>query len=207
MIISASRRTDIPAFYSDWFFNRVKEQFVYVPNPMNIHQVSKVSLKPEVVDCIVFWTKNPKPMLNQLNKLKDYKYYFQFTLNSYGKDIEVNLPSKNNELIPTFKRLSDTIGPQRVIWRYDPILLNKKYTIQYHLEYFNKLAYKLSSYTNTCTISFIDFYRHASRNLKGLELEVLSYESKIKLAKGLADIAKQYGINLTACAEDIDLLK
>ena len=73
MIISASRRTDIPAFYSDWFFNRIKEGYVLVRNPMNIHQVSKIKLSPDVVDCIVFWTKNPKPMLDKLDELKDYR--------------------------------------------------------------------------------------------------------------------------------------
>ena len=91
MIISASRRTDIPAFYSEWFFNRIKEGNVLVRNPMNIHQVSRIALTPDVVDCIVFWTKNPKPMINRLSELEKYCYYFQFTLNSYAKDIEPNV--------------------------------------------------------------------------------------------------------------------
>ena len=101
MIISASRRTDIPSFYSTWFFNRVREKHVLVPNPFNPKQISRVKLTPDVVDCIVFWTKNPAPMLDKLNHLKDFKYYFQFTLNAYGKEIETNLPSfeaKNRHL-------------------------------------------------------------------------------------------------------------
>ena len=126
MIISASRRTDIPSYYSDWFFNRIKDGFVYVRNPMNIHQISKISLSPTIVDGIVFWTKNPTPMLNRLHELNDYTYYFQFTLNPYGTDVEPNVPSKNDIVIPTFQQLSKEIGKNRVIWRYDPIFFNDK---------------------------------------------------------------------------------
>ena len=150
MIISASRRTDIPAFYSDWFLNRIKERFVFVRNPINAHQISQISLSPDVVDCIVFWTKNPKPMLSKLDELKDYNYYFQFTLNSYSKDIEPNVPLKNTEVIETFKALSDKVGTNRVIWRYDPIIINEKYTIDYHIEYFEKLAHFLNGKFKNC---------------------------------------------------------
>ena len=114
MIISASRRTDIPAFYSQWFFNRIK-------------------------DCIVFWTKNPAPMIGKLDKLQDYNYYFQFTLNSYGEKLENNLPSVSRR-IDTFKRLSDKIGKEKVIWRYDPILTNEEYNVSFHQEAFARIA-------------------------------------------------------------------
>lgn len=123
MIINASRRTDIPAFYSDWFLNRIKEKFVLVPNPFNPGMISRIDLNPALVDCIVFWTKNPTPMLSRLDELQDYKYYFQFTLNPYGKELENNLPDITGR-IETFKRLADTIGREKVIWRYDPILTN-----------------------------------------------------------------------------------
>lgn len=132
MIISASRRTDIPSFYSEWLFNRLKEGYVCVRNPMNIHQISQISLSPDVVDGIVFWTKNPTPMLERIHELDNYTYYFQFTLNSYGKDIEKNVPSKNDVIIPTFKKLSSIIGKERIVWRYDPILINEHYTREYH---------------------------------------------------------------------------
>ena len=105
MIISASRRTDIPAYYSEWFFNRLKEGYVCVRNPMNIHQISRISLRPDVVDGIVFWTKNPLPMLNRLEELQEYTYYFQFTITAYGNDIEKNLPSKKEVIIPAFQKL------------------------------------------------------------------------------------------------------
>ena len=116
MIISASRRTDIPAFYSQWFFNRIKERYLLVPNPYNPKMISKISLNPAVVDCIVFWTKNPNPMIGKLDELKDYKYYFQFTLNPYEKDIESKIPDLNKR-IEIFKRLSDKIGKEKVVWR------------------------------------------------------------------------------------------
>ena len=114
MIISASRRTDIPSYYSEWFFNRLKDGYAYVRNPMNPHRISEVSLSPDMVDGIVFWTKNPTPMLNRLNELQDYTYYFQFTLTPYGRDIEKNVPSKNDIIIPTFQKLSSQIGKERV---------------------------------------------------------------------------------------------
>lgn len=115
MIISASRRTDIPTYYSDWFFNRLNEEYVLVRNPMNIHQVSRISLSPDIVDGIVFWTKNPVPMLNRLSELERYNYYFQFTLTAYDKDAEPNIPSKNNILIPAFQQLSKSIGREKVV--------------------------------------------------------------------------------------------
>lgn len=205
MIISASRRTDIPSYYSDWFYNRIKDGYVMVRNPMNIHQVSKITLSPDVVDCIVFWTKNPAPMLDRLDELKDYNYYFQFTLNAYGKDVEQNVPSKGTEVMETFKRLSDKIGPERVVWRYDPILLNGNYTIDYHTTYFEKLASKLSGYTEKCTISFIDFYKNITSNVKSLEILSMSIEDKRTLAKALSEIAFSYNLKMDTCAEDIEL--
>ena len=158
MILSASRRTDIPTFYSEWFFNRIKEGFLYVRNPMNAHQISRIDLSPEVVDCIVFWTKNPIPMLPRLPELDAYKYYFQFTLTGYGKDMETNLPDKKGQLIPAFQELAGKIGKKRVIWRYDPIVFTKKYTPDYHIRAFTQIAEALDGCTEKCVISFVDIY-------------------------------------------------
>ena len=154
MIISASRRTDIPNYYSEWFLNRIKEGYLYVRNPMNPCQISKIPLSPELVDCIVFWTKNPEPMLGRLEALKDYRYYFQFTLTGYGRDIEAGIPHKKNNMIPVFQRLSRMIGKERVIWRYDPILFTDRYTPDYHLSAFEQIAEALQEYTSKCVISF-----------------------------------------------------
>ena len=205
MIISASRRTDIPTYYSDWFLNRVRDGYVYVRNPMNAHQISKISLSPEVVDAIVFWTKNPTPMLDKLDALSDYMYYFQFTLNSYGADVERNIPSKSKVIVPAFQRLSDLIGPDRVIWRYDPIFLSETYTIDYHIRYFEELAKRLSPYTKKCTISFLDFYRNTEKNISELLLQKFPVEQQRQLAKNIAEIAHSYGLRVDTCAEKIDL--
>ena len=205
MIISASRRTDIPTYYSNWFFNRIMDGYVLVRNPMNAHQISKIALNPDVVDGIVFWTKNPIPMLNQLNVLRDYMYYFQFTLNSYAQDVEAHVPNKQKHIIPAFKKLSDMISPDRVIWRYDPIFLNDTYTPEYHIRYFERIAKELSPYTKKCTISFIDFYRNTSKNVSGLSLRDFSEETQKSLVKELAAIAHSYGLQIDTCAEGIEL--
>lgn len=207
MIISASRRTDIPTYYSEWFFNRIKAGYVLVRNPMNAHQISKISLSPDVVDGIVFWTKNPTPMLTKLDRLKDYTYYFQFTLNAYSRDVEASIPSKNNVIIPAFQKLSDMIGPEKVIWRYDPIFLSKTYTFEYHVHYFEELAKRLSPYTKKCTISFLDFYRNTEKNIAGLSVEKFTPETQELLAKNLVEIATSYGLKMDTCAESIDLQK
>jgi DNA repair photolyase len=206
MIISASRRTDIPSYYSEWFLNRIKEKFVYVRNPMNIRQVSVINLEPEFVDCIVFWSKNPKPMIDNLNLLKDYKFFFQFTLTPYESDIEVGLPSKT-EIIETFKKLSDMISPQKVIWRYDPILINKKYNIAYHIDKFEKMASALKGYTEKVTFSFIDFYKKITENIKLLEITEIPAEEKNIIAQNFSRIAKDNNLLIDTCAEDIDLSK
>lgn len=204
MILSVSRRTDIPAFYSDWFYNRIKEGFVYVRNPMNIHQISKVEINPDVVDCIVFWTKDPKKMLNRLNELRDYNYYFQFTINPYDNGLELNVPKKNR-IIDTFRALSDKIGNNKVIWRYDPILLTHKIDTSYHIKYFEEIAKRLSSSTSKCTISFIDSYQKTERNLEGTGSRELTDNEIMFLSSELVKIASSYNIEIQTCAEKIDL--
>lgn len=205
MIISASRRTDIPSFYSDWMFNRLKEGYVCVRNPMNIHQISQISLSPDVVDGIVFWTKNPTPMLERIHELDKYTYYFQFTLNSYGKDVEKNIPSKNDVIIPTFKKLSSIIGKERIVWRYDPILINEHYTIEYHKKYFKKLCESLSNYTEKCTVSFIDLYKNTERNIQPLNIHIPLNDEVIDLMDFFSTVAKDNGIYIDTCAEEYDL--
>lgn len=205
MIISASRRTDIPAYYSKWFENRINEGFLLVRNPMNIHQISKISLSPDVVDGIVFWTKNPIPMIDHLEVYKDYPYYFQFTLTAYGKDVEKGLPSKNEELIPAFCELSKRIGREKVIWRYDPIFINDRYTVDYHKKYFKVLASKIGQYTEKCTISFLDLYRNTERNIKPFGIRIPTKEEELELMKSFVESATEYGFYIDTCAEEVDL--
>ena len=205
MIISASRKTDIPAYYSEWFINRIKAGFAYSRNPMNAHQISRIPLDPEVVDCIVFWTKNPIPMIPRLDELKDYTYYFQFTLTGYGKDMEANLPDKKKDLIPAFKQLSDKIGPERVIWRYDPIAVNETYTPEYHLNAFSQIAEELNGYTEKCVISFVDMYSKIQKNMQEMSVGEMTEEEMRAFAKELVSITKENNMVLATCAEKIDL--
>jgi DNA repair photolyase len=204
-IISASRRTDIPAFYSDWFFERIQEGFVLVRNPMNLHQVSRISLKREVVDCIVFWTKNPENILPKLSLIKDYQYYFQFTLNPYDAVIETDVPRKTT-VIDTFKRLSDMIGPERVIWRYDPIILNAAIDAGYHEKYFEALAKKLHEHTSKCIISFVDNYKKTDKVFRAHGIYEVDDEKKRTIAGKISEIAGKYNLKVETCAEDIDLI-
>lgn len=204
MLVSASRRTDIPSYYSEWFFNRLREEYALVRNPMNFHQVSKINLSPEVVEGIVFWTKNPAPMFQRLGELKKYNFYFQFTLTAYGPEVETGLPSKNKVIIPSFQRLSEEIGREKVIWRYDPIFLNKTYTVDYHCKYFEVLASKLAQYTEKCTISFLDFYKNTERNIIPLRAQPVTFEQQVEIVERFAAIAQKYNLSLDTCAETYD---
>lgn len=204
MIISASRRTDIPAHYADWFFRRLEEGYVLVRNPMNPRQVSRVSLSPEAADGIVLWTKNPAPMLSRLGGLKPYAYYFQFTLNACGEDIEPHVPSLAAR-IDTFRALGDAVGKERVIWRYDPILLSPVYTVDRHLRSFEHIARSLSGYAERCVISFLDFYPRIAAAARALGVLPASDDMQRRSAARLADIAFSYGFTMDACAEPVDL--
>ncbi|MBI0103260.1 DUF1848 domain-containing protein [Gilliamella sp. W8145] len=205
MIISASRRTDIPAFYSSWFFNRLKDGFVLVPNPRNSKQLSRIFLSPDIVDCIVFWTKNPSSMLHKLVKLSEYPFYFQFTLTAYEADIEKHLPALQKR-IAIFKQLAEQVGQDRVIWRYDPILINKHYTIDYHIDFFNQIASSLRGYTDSCIISFIDDYPHIQQSLIKEDINRLQVVDILNLCSSLSEIASDNQLTLQTCAEEIELL-
>ena len=205
MVISVSRRTDIPAFYTEWFLNRIKAGYVDVINPFNTKQANRISLKKEDIDCFVFWTKNPKPLLDRIDELNDYNYYFQYTINSYGKDMEPNVPSKSEELINTFIDLSKKIGKEKVIWRYDPIILTEKYNKEWHIKYFEEIAKKLAPYTRKCVFSFVDLYAKTKRNTKGLNITELSVDDMKYIAKEFSIIAKKYNLELATCCEKIDL--
>ena len=205
MIISASRRTDIPTYYSEWFFNRLREGDVLVRNPMNARQISRISLSPEAVDGIVFWTKNPVPMMSRLGELEPYPYYFQFTLTAYGRDVEPNLPGKNGVLIPAFQELSRMAGRERVVWRYDPIFLSDRYTVEYHCRYFRVLAAKLGEYTEKCTVSFLDFYRSTARNMRSLRIREMTAAQQREMMERFSEIAGEYGLYIDTCSEAISL--
>jgi len=204
MIVSASRRTDIPAFYSDWFFKRIEEGFVCTRNPMNIHQISKILINPDIVDCFVFWTKNPIHFMKKLNNLSNYNYYFQYTLTGYDKLLEPNVPSVDDS-IKSFQKLSKMIGNNRVIWRYDPIIITNDITIEYHKKKFEYIASRLSGYTNKCVISFVDYYTKTVKNMSHLNYIKVNNNQLYDLSNILNIIGNKYNISLASCAEEIDL--
>jgi DNA repair photolyase len=206
MILSVSRRTDIPAFYSQWFLNRIREGYVYVRNPFNYNRISKVIIKPDNVDCIVFWTKNPRPLMNKLDELDklNFKYYFQFTITPYQEDIEKNVMSKK-EIIQTFIELSNRIGKRRVILRYDPIILTERYNLEFHKKAFRVLCDKLHSYTEKVIFSFLDGYKKIAKNMQELNVREISNEDMKVIAGEFVKVAEEYGLSLETCAEKIDL--
>jgi Domain of unknown function (DUF1848). len=203
MIISASRRTDIPAFYSKWLMKRLAEGYAMMPNPRNANRLGRVALSPEVVDCIVFWTKNPKPMLDKIKEIEEmgYAFYFLFSLLPYDKTIETNLPDKL-ELISTFKELSTMIGAERVIWRYDPILTDAVHTVGWHLEQFENMCEKLHCYTRRCIISFVDVYKGL-----GADFRVMSEPEMRAIAEGFLKVTARFGLSLATCAEAFEGLE
>lgn len=204
MIISASRRTDIPAFYSSWLFHRLKEGYVLVRNPFNHKIVSRVSLDPAEVDCIVFWTKNAAPMLGELGRLSGYSYYFQFTLNAYGRELEPHLPPLEQRL-ETFQRLAQSIGKERVIWRYDPILVNESYDVHFHQQSFATIARALEGYTETCMLGFIDHYRHIRTALNRHRIYPLLREDIDAMALSFRETLQSSAIQLATCTSKVDL--
>lgn len=166
MILSVSRRTDIPNYYSE---------------------------------------KNPEPMINRLDELAAYDYYFQFTLTGYGKEIESNVPHKKEKMIPIFQELSKKIGREKVIWRYDPILFTKKYTPEYHIKAFEQIATALRRYTEKCVISFVDVYAKNKKSMELLDSYKISKSEMLEFTKEIGKIAKERQMTIGSCAESINL--
>lgn len=203
-IISASRRTDLPAFYVDWFVRRLNEGFCITRNPMNPGQARRVSLSLDDVACIVFWSKNPSPLLSRLDALAPYPWYLQFTLNAYDADIEPGLPDARARL-NTFLRLSDRVGPARVLWRYDPICISPRYPAAFHIEAFARLCEALAGHTERCTISFFDLYAKNKSAASRFGIRRPNEAETADIAAAISVAAKAGGLILSACAEAVDL--
>jgi hypothetical protein len=201
MIISASRRTDIPAFFGKWFGERLEEGFVEVKNPYNPGLVKRISLCPADVDCIVFWTKNPEPFLKLLPKLNPYSYYFLFTLTPYGKDLEPGVPDKAL-IMDTFCRLSEMIGKEKVIWRYDPIVFTDRMDMDFHIRAFEEMAKTLSLFTVKCIISFLTFYKKTVLKLRDHNIRRPETNEITSLVKSLIRICQRYGLDIVSCASE-----
>lgn len=197
-------RTDIPAFYSEWFINRIKAGYVLVRNPYRPERITRFELDPEVVDCIAFCTKNPAPMLPRMDAIKDFGQYWFVTITPYGREIEPNVPDKE-KVMEDFIRLSQIAGVDSVGWRYDPIFIYGRYTLEYHISAFEQMAKKLSGYTKVCVISFIDLYEKVKRNFP--QVRSVSLCQRAEIGKAFAEIGRRYGITVKACAEGEDLAK
>lgn len=206
MILSASRRTDIPAFYGEWFLRRLREGWMLVPRPRIPHQYTKLLLSPQTVDAIVFWTKNPEPFLIGFREIErmGYPFYVQFTMNPYGAPVEPDLPPLR-ERMDAFCRLSGMLGPERVVWRYDPVIVQGAFTHTYHENAFEGLASQLKGRTKRCVFSFLDVYPGHSAQTAGLADRELKKEQMEDIAAIFAPIARRNGMILSTCAETIDL--
>ncbi|MBD5559153.1 MAG: DUF1848 domain-containing protein [Clostridia bacterium] len=199
MIISASRRTDIPAFYMEWLASRIREGFVLSQNPMNRRQIRRLELDPEDVQ-FVFWTKNAAPMLPHLDLLAPFPYYVQFTLTPYNAAVEPGVPESEARL-SAFRALSSRLGPERVLWRLDPFIWSEDFSTERLLEQFSRLARALSGYTRQCTISFVDMYRCMGGRFTAAGLRSGTREEMRALARGVRSIAGQFEIRACACCE------
>ena len=198
MIISAGMRTDIPAFFSDWFYNRIREGFVCVRNPYYPEQVTRYLLNPDVVDCIHFCTKNPQPMEARLDEIAQFRQYWSVTITPYGRDIEPQVPDKA-KVIASFQRISSKVGARAMSWRYDPIFITDKYNVDFHIQSFEKMAAQLSGYTEQCVISFIDLYTKTRRNFP--LAKKVSQADQLMLGKAFAEIGQKYQIKIHSCCE------
>jgi DNA repair photolyase len=201
MILNISGRTDIVAFYSEWFMNRLEEGYIDVRNPFNNKMVSRIML--EDVDLLFFCTKNPIPILDKLKDIKK-KVYFHVTLTSYKKDIEPNIPSKK-EIIDGIKKLSNIIGKDNLVIRYDPIFINDEYNLDYHVKAFDKICELLDGYVSKILIHFIDDYKNVRNNYRTLKYKKFTEDDYKTIGTSFYESAKKHNIAVHTCNEEKNL--
>lgn len=202
MIINTGGRTDTVQYYTQWLLHRFSEGYVLSRNPLFPNKVTRYELTPDKVDCVVFCSKNYKPILPHLHEITDrFNTYFHYTITAYGKDIEPGVPDIKDS-IETLIELSKLVGKQRVAWRYDPVLLTKEYTVQRHIETFDKMANMLAPYIDRCIFSFVEMYKKLETNMP--EIIPLSLQDMDVLANGLGAIAGKYGITIQTCGTNGD---
>lgn len=202
MIVNTGGRTDTVQYYSEWLLRRFEEGYALSRNPLFPHKISRLELSPDVVDCVVFCSKNYRPILPRLHEITDrFNSYCYYTITAYGRDVEPGVPSID-ESMQTLIELAGIVGPQRVAWRYDPVLLTKTYTVERHLETFDRMACTLAPHIDRCIFSFVEIYEKVKFNMP--ELVMLTEESMDELTRGMGEIAAQYGIYLQTCGTDGD---
>ena len=205
MILNTGGRTDTVQYYSEWLLNRFKEGFVYSKNPFYPSKVNKYELSPEKIDVVAFCSKNYEPILDRLHEITDkYNSYFFYTITAYDTDVEPRVPSIDKS-IETLLKLEKIVGSKRIAWRYDPILLTTKYTIERHFETFKYMAKALNNHIDRCIFSFVEIYKKVRLNMP--EITALTENEKNIIAKGLGEIAKKYNIHLQTCATNGDYIK
>ena len=202
MILNTGGRTDTVQYYSEWLLNRFRDGYVLSRNPLFPNIVNRIELNPEVLDVVVFCSKDYRPILPRLHEISDkFNCYYHYTITAYGTDIEPRVPSIE-ESIRTLKALAAQVGPEKIAWRYDPVLLTEKYTIDRHLETFDRMARELAPYVDRCIFSFVEMYKKLEVNMP--ELRPVSEQDKLTLAKRMGAIARQYGLYLQTCATNED---
>jgi hypothetical protein len=206
ILISVSRRTDIPRYYSKWFINRIKEGYAQYKTPFS-NKYYSVSLKPEDVHAIIFWTRNPKPLLPYLPLLeRKYNFVFHFTITGAPKIFE-GASLEKDIAIEIFKNISSKYGKERIFLRYDPIIISNISSSKFYIEEFERIIRKLKNYTTRCYFSFVDYYARVRRNIKkyltkkGIYCYAPTVEEKNYIAKYLYEIAKENNIELFSCCE------
>lgn len=205
MILNTGGRTDTVQYYSEWLLNRFREGYVLSRNPLFPNVINRIELSPDTIDVVVFCSKDYAPILDRLHEISDhFKCYYHYTITAYDTDIEPNVPSIEQS-VETLKQLSAQVGKEKVAWRYDPVLLTEKYTIEKHFETFDYMARELSPYVDRCIFSFVEMYKKLAVNMP--ELQPISNDNKLLLVKGLGAIAKQYGLYLQTCAAKDDYLQ
>ncbi|WP_373819787.1 DUF1848 domain-containing protein [Glaesserella sp.] len=198
MIINTGGRTDTVHYYSDWLLKRFEEGYVLARNPMFPNKVSRYELTPDKVDCVVFCSKNYRPILKNLHQItRRFNTYFHYTITAYEKDVEPSAPMIAKS-IETLRQLSVQVGKQRIAWRYDPVLLTTKYTVDYHLQAFEQMAQAITPYVDRCIFSFVEMYKKLTVNMP--EIILLTEDDKQRLTQGFGETAQRYGLYLQTCA-------
>ena len=202
MIINTGGRTDTVQYFTPWLLRRFEEGYALSRNPMFPDKVTRYELTPDKVDCVVFCSKNYEPILNDLYRITDrFNTYFFYTITAYGKDVEPGVPSIDDS-IATLRKLSSLVGKERLVWRYDPVLLTDRYTIDVHMETFSRMAEEITPYVDRCVFSFVDMYDKLQFNMP--ELIPITEEDKVRIAEGLGRIASEHGLTIRSCGTDRD---
>lgn len=204
MIINVGQRTDIPAFYSDWFYKRIEEGYVMVRNPFFADRVTKYLLDPNLVDILCFCTKNPQPMLARLAEIAQFNQFWFVTITPYNQTIEPRVP-RVSQVIDSTIELAKKVGKKSICWRYDPIFLDDTYTLEFHLKAFASIAARLTGYVDTCVVSFIDLYQKTTKNFP--RVKAVEEKDQQYLIRNLVIIGQKYGFKIKTCAEDPSLAK